>query len=53
MSYEELLVLVEWIKRKEERADQKYWEEVGLTGNVLQAQNLPLTEKNSIIDSKR
>lgn len=44
-SEDELKTLYQWIKRKEILADQKYWQEIG--------QNLPLTEKNSIIDSKR
>lgn len=40
-SEDELKTLYQWIKRKEIRADQKYWEQIGA--------NLPLTEKNCII----
>lgn len=47
--YEELY---KWIKHKEFRADQKYWQELGLSYCPTSA-DLPLEEKNSIIDSER
>ena len=51
-SLEELKLLVEWIKQQEIRADEKYWKELGLSDCPTSA-DLPLEEKNSIIDSER
>lgn len=48
----ELKLLTEWIKQQEIRADQKYWQELGLSYCPTSA-DLPLEEKNSIIDSER
>lgn len=52
MSDENLQLLYQWIKQKEIRADQKYWQEMGLSYCPTSA-DLPLKEKNSIIDSER
>lgn len=52
MSDENLQLLYQWIKQKEIRADQKYWQEMGLSYCPTSA-DLPLEEKNSIIDSER
>lgn len=51
-SINELKVLTEWIKQQEIREDQKYWKELGLSDCPTSA-DLPLKEKNSIIDSER
>lgn len=51
-SINELKLLTEWIKQQEIRADQKYWQELGLSDCPTSA-DLPLKEKNSIIDSER
>lgn len=51
-STDELILLYQWIKQKEIRADQKYWKELGLSYCPTSA-DLPLEEKNSIIDSER
>lgn len=51
-SINELKLLTEWIKQQEIRADQKYWQELGLSDCPISA-DLPLEEKNSIIDSER
>lgn len=51
-SINELKLLTEWIKQQEIRADQKYWQELGLSYCPTSA-DLPLEEKNSIIDSER
>ena len=51
-SINELKLLTEWIKQQEIRADQKYWQELGLSYYPTSA-DLPLKEKNSIIDSER
>lgn len=47
-SLEDLKTLCDWIKRKEILADQKYWQELGLSDCPTGA-DLSLTEKNSII----
>lgn len=52
-SIDELKLLTEWIKQQEIRADQKYWQELGLDGQCPTSADLPLKEKNSIIDSER
>ena len=52
MSDENLQLLYQWIKQKEIRADQKYWQEMGLSYCPTSA-DLLLEEKNSIIDSER
>lgn len=51
-SINELKLLTEWIKQQEIRADQKYWQELGLSYCPTNA-DLLLEEKNSIIDSER
>lgn len=51
-SIDELKLLYQWIKRKEIRADQKYWKELGLSYCPTSA-DLPFEEKNSIINSER
>lgn len=51
-SIEELKLLYQWIKQKEIRADQKYWQELGLSDCPTSA-DLHFEEKNSIIDSER
>ena len=51
-SEDELKTLYQWIKHKEILADQKYWQEMGLSYCPTSA-DLPLEEKNSIIDSER
>lgn len=51
-SINELKLLTEWIKQQEIRADQKYWQELGLSDCPTSA-DLLLEEKNSIIDSER
>ena len=52
MSDENLKLLYQWIKRKEIRADQKYWQELGLSDCPTSA-DLLLEEKNSIINDER
>lgn len=52
MSDENLQLLYQWIKQKEIRADQKYWQEMGVSYCPTSA-DLLLEEKNSIIDSER
>lgn len=52
MSDENLKLLTEWIKQKEIRADQKYWQEMGLSYCPTSA-DLLLEEKNSIINDER
>lgn len=47
-SIEELKLLTEWIKQQEIRADQKYWQELGLS-DCLTSADLSLIEKNNII----
>lgn len=51
-SLDDLKLLYKWIKQQEIRADQKYWKELGLSDCPTSA-DLPLEEKNSIIDSER
>lgn len=51
-SINELKLLTEWIKQQEIRADQKYWQELGLSYCPTSA-DLPLEEKNSIINDER
>lgn len=51
-SINELKLLTEWIKQQEIRADQKYWQELGMSYCQTSA-DLPFEEKNSIIDSER
>lgn len=51
-SLDDLKLLTEWIKQQEIRADEKYWKELGLSYCPTSA-DLPLEEKNSIIDSER
>lgn len=51
-SINELKLLTEWIKQKEIRADQKYWQEMGLSYCPTSA-DLLLEEKNSIINDER
>ena len=51
-SINELKLLTEWIKQQEIRADQKYWQELGLSDCPTSA-DLPLEEKNSIINNER
>lgn len=51
-SINELKLLTEWIKQQEIRADQKYWQELGMSYCPTSA-DLPFEEKNSIIDSER
>ena len=51
-STNELKLLTEWIKRKEILADQKYWQEMGLSYCQTSA-DLLLEEKNSIINDER
>ena len=51
-SLDDLKLLTEWIKQQEIRADKKYWKELGLSDCPTSA-DLPLEEKNSIIDSER
>lgn len=50
-SIEDLETLCDWIKRKEILADQKCWQELGLSDCPTGAY-LSLTEKNSIIENK-
>lgn len=52
MSDENLKLLYQWIKQKEIRADQKYWQELGLSYCQTSA-DLLLEEKNSIINDER
>lgn len=52
MSDEKLKLLYQWIKQKEIRADQKYWQELGLSYCQTSA-DLLLQEKNSIINDER
>lgn len=52
MSDENLQLLYQWIKQKEIRADQKYWQEMGLSYCQTSA-DLLLEEKNSIINDER
>lgn len=52
MSDENLQLLYQWIKQKEIRADQKYWQEIGLSYCPTSA-DLLLEEKNSIINDER
>lgn len=52
MSDENLKLLYQWIKQQEIRADQKYWQELGLSYCPTSA-DLPFEEKNSIINSER
>ena len=52
-SINELKLLTEWIKQQEIRADQKYWQELGLDGQCLTSADLLLEEKNSIINDER
>lgn len=52
MSDENLQLLYQWIKQKEIKADQKYWQELGVSYCPTSA-DLLLEEKNSIIDSER
>lgn len=52
MSDENLQLLYQWIKQKEIRADQKYWQELGLSYCQTSA-DLLLEEKNSIINDER
>lgn len=52
MSDENLQLLYQWIKQKEIRADQKYWQEMGLSYCPTSA-DLLLEEKNSIINDER
>lgn len=51
-SINELKLLTEWIKQQEIRADQKYWQELGLSDCPTSA-DLLLEEKNSIINDER
>lgn len=51
-SVDELKTLYQWIKRKEILADQKYWQEMGLSYCQTSA-DLLLGEKNSIINDER
>lgn len=51
-SINELKLLTEWIKQQEIRADQKYWQELGLSDCPTSA-DLLLEEKNSIINNER
>lgn len=51
-SINELKLLTEWIKQQEIRADQKYWQELGLSYCPTSA-DLPFEEKNSIINDER
>lgn len=51
-SINELKLLTEWIKQQEIRADQKYWQELGLSYCPTSA-DLLLEEKNSIINDER
>lgn len=52
MSDENLQLLYQWIKQKEIRADQKYWQELGVSYCPTSA-DLLLEEKNSIINDER
>lgn len=52
MSDENLQLLYQWIKQKEIRADQKYWQELGVSYCQTSA-DLLLEEKNSIINNER
>ena len=51
-SLDDLKLLYQWIKQQEIRADKKYWKELGLSDCPTSA-DLPLEEKNGIIDSER
>lgn len=52
MSNENLQLLYQWIKQKEIKADQKYWQELGVSDCPTSA-DLLLEEKNSIINDER
>lgn len=52
MSDENLQLLYQWIKQQEIRADQKYWQELGVSDCPTSA-DLILEEKNSIINDER
>lgn len=52
MSDENLQLLYQWIKQQEIRADQKYWQELGVSDCPTSA-DLLLEEKNSIINDER
>lgn len=52
MSDENLQLLYQWIKQKEIRADQKYWQKLGVSYCQTSA-DLLLEEKNSIINDER